>query len=68
MNGNFVTGAGYFLRGLAITFQPGLRRFVVIPLVANVVLFSLIVLSALHSMPGWRLAGWNICRWEARQA
>ena len=41
MNGNFVTGAGYFLRGLAITFQPGLRRFVVVPLIANVVLFSL---------------------------
>ena len=41
MNGNFVTGAGYFLRGLAMTFQPGLRRFVVIPLIANVVLFSL---------------------------
>ncbi len=41
MNGNFVTGAGYFLSGLAMTFQPGLRRFVVIPLIANVVLFSL---------------------------
>ena len=42
MNGNFVTGAGYFLRGLAMTFQPGLRSFVMVPLIANVVLFSLI--------------------------
>ena len=41
MNGNFLTGAGYFLRGLAMTFQPSLRRFVLIPLIANVVLFSL---------------------------
>ena len=41
MSGNFVTGAGYFLRGLAMTFQPGLRRFVIVPLIANVVLFSL---------------------------
>ena len=41
MSGNFVTGAGYLLRGLAMTFQPGLRRFVLIPLTANVVLFSL---------------------------
>ena len=41
MNGNFVTGAGYFLRGLAMTFQPGLRSFVILPLIANVVLFSL---------------------------
>ena len=48
MNGNFVTGAGYFLRGLAMTFQPGLRSFVMIPLIANVVLFSLM---------GWLLYG-----------
>ena len=41
MNGNFVTGAGYFMRGLAMTFQPGLLRFVIVPLIANVVLFSL---------------------------
>ena len=41
MNGNFVTGAGYFLRGLAMTFQPGLRRFVLVPLIANISLFSL---------------------------
>lgn len=41
MSGNFVTGAGYFLRGLAMTFQPGLRRFVAVPLIANIVLFSL---------------------------
>ena len=41
MNGNFVTGAGYFLRGLAMTFKPGLRTFVMVPLIANVVLFSL---------------------------
>ena len=41
MNGNFLTGAGYFLRGLAMTFQPGLRRFVLVPLIANISLFSL---------------------------
>ena len=41
MNGNFVTGAGDFLRGLAMTFQPGLRRFVLVPLIANISLLSL---------------------------
>lgn len=41
MNGNFVTGAGYFLRGLAMTFEPGLRRFVLVPLIANISLFGL---------------------------
>jgi CysZ protein len=41
MNGNLFTGAGYFMRGVAMTFEPGLRRFVIVPLVANVILFSL---------------------------
>jgi uncharacterized protein involved in cysteine biosynthesis len=40
MNGNFLTGAGYFLRGLAMTFQPGLRRFVMVPLIANIICCS----------------------------
>jgi CysZ protein len=41
MNGNLFTGTSYFLRGFAMIFQPGLRRFVIVPLAANVVLFSL---------------------------
>jgi len=41
MNGNLLTGVGYFLRGFTMIFQPGLRRFVIVPLAANVVLFSL---------------------------
>ena len=42
MNGNLLTGVGYFLRGFTMIFQPGLRRFVIVPLAANVVLFSLV--------------------------
>ena len=41
MTGNLFTGVGYFLRGLAMTFEPGLRRFVLVPLAANIILFSL---------------------------
>ena len=41
MTGNLFTGMGYLFRGLAMTLQPGLRRFVLVPLAANVVLFSL---------------------------
>ena len=41
MNGNVVTVAGYFLRSLAMTFEPGLRRFVLVPLIANISLFGL---------------------------
>ncbi|MEK9791839.1 MAG: EI24 domain-containing protein, partial [Halieaceae bacterium] len=41
MTGNLFTGVGYFLRGLKMTFEPGLRRFVLVPLAANIILFSL---------------------------
>ena len=41
MSGNLFTGAGYFLRGLKMLSEPGLRRFVIVPLMANVMLFSL---------------------------
>jgi len=38
--GNPFTGAGYFLRGLKLILQPGLRRFVAIPLSINLALFG----------------------------
>ena len=56
MSGNLFTGAGYFLRGLTMTFQPVLRRFVLIPLIANIVLFSLM---------GWLLYGLIVDFYEA---
>ena len=56
MSGNLFKGAGYFLRGLTMTFQPGLRRFVLIPLIANIVLFSLM---------GWLLYGLIVDFYEA---
>ena len=37
---NPITGAGYFLRGLKLIWQPGLRRFVAIPLAINLLLFA----------------------------
>jgi len=37
---NPITGAGYFLRGLKLITQPGLRRFVAIPLAINLLLFG----------------------------
>ncbi|SIQ46789.1 sulfate transporter CysZ [Marinobacterium stanieri] len=39
MKGNPVRGASYLLRGAAMLPQPGLRRFVLVPLVVNVLLF-----------------------------
>ena len=42
MQGNFVTGAGYFFRGLAMLTEPRLRTFVVFPLLANIGIFLLL--------------------------
>ena len=39
MKGNPVRGAGYLLKGASLLPQPGLRRFVIIPLLVNVLLF-----------------------------
>ena len=41
MKGNLFRGAAYFVRGLGMLTQPGLRRFVLIPLIANIVLFGI---------------------------
>lgn len=47
MISNPVTGAGYFFRGLSLLNKPGVRRFVIIPLLINILIFGgLIWLSA----------------------
>ncbi len=61
---NPITGAGYFLRGLKLITQPGLRRFVAIPLAINLVLFGGLIWfgasqfeallnSIMPELPGW---------------
>jgi len=42
MQGNVISGAGYFFRGLSMLPQRGVRAFVMIPLAANIVLFGLL--------------------------
>ena len=37
---NPVTGAGYFLRGLTLIGQPRIRRFVILPLGINILIFA----------------------------
>ena len=39
MQGNVITGAGYLFRGLAMLSQPGIRSFVILPLLANIGFF-----------------------------
>lgn len=36
---DFIRGIQYFINGLALLLRPGLRRFVIIPLLINIVLF-----------------------------
>jgi len=36
-------GANYFLRGLSLITKPGVRRFVIIPLILNIIVFSLLI-------------------------
>jgi CysZ protein len=59
-----MTGAGYFWRGLVLLRQPGIRLFVIVPLLVNLVLFVLLTtllvnrLDALHIWLAASLADW----------
>ena len=49
MISNPMTGAGYFIKGLSLIQRKGVRRFVIIPLAINTLLFTLLL---------WLLAGY----------
>ncbi len=62
--GNPLKGAAYFLQGLGLLRQPGIKRFVFIPLLINILIFSLglwfavsqfniFIDWALSSLPDW---------------
>lgn len=53
MRGNLLTGAGYFFRGLVLLTRPGIRHFVVLPLLANIVLFLVLGGLALDYVGAW---------------
>ncbi|NQX87919.1 MAG: sulfate transporter CysZ [Halioglobus sp.] len=40
MRGNFVRGAGYLVRGAEMLSHPALRKFVIIPLAINILIFA----------------------------
>lgn len=52
MNGNLITGAGYFFRGLGMLTDRRLRAFVILPLIANVSLFILFGAAAWSVVDG----------------
>jgi len=42
MNNNPILGLGYLLQGLKMLLQPGLKRYLVVPLLINIVIFSIV--------------------------
>ena len=67
--GNFLTGAAYLLQGLRLLGRPGLRRYFVIPLGINIVVFTLLGwlgISQFSVFLDWLLpeSGWlHLLRW-----
>lgn len=49
---HLISGFGYFFRGMGLLTQPGLRRFVVIPLLANIAVFALMAGAIYQGMSG----------------
>ncbi len=59
--GNPLTGAACLLRGFRLIARPRLRRFVIIPLAINTLLFSLLLYylgDAFNSLLNWLLPQW----------
>jgi len=60
-------GAGYLLRGLTLITLPGLRRFVVVPLLINIILFGLAIYYGVQQLGvfiEWLLPQWlDWLRW-----
>ena len=53
MKGNPVKGADYLFRGFGMLSEPGIRRFVLIPLLVNIFLFSAAIWLLINEFDGW---------------
>lgn len=64
MKGNPLAGAGYLIRGFGLIWQPGIKRFVVIPFLLSALSFFLIFVWLYGIFDGWAvqaadwLPGW----------
>lgn len=47
------SGAGYFLHGIALAFTPGIRRFVLIPLIVNLLLMGTLIYIVMSKLEIW---------------
>ncbi|BBB31597.1 sulfate transporter CysZ [Neptunomonas japonica] len=53
MRGNPVKGAGYLLRGFSMLPEPGIRQFVLIPMLINILIFSGAIWLLVNEFEGW---------------
>ena len=61
MQGNPFAGAGYLLQGLGLILKPRLRRFVLVPLAVNVILFGGLIwygAGQFEALLDWLLPDW----------
>lgn len=61
MSANPVRGAGYLMRGLAMLPQPGIRSFVLVPLLINIFLFGgaiWLLTAQFESWIDWMMQAW----------
>lgn len=64
MSVNPASGAGYLLQGIRLITRPGLRRFVIVPLLVNILVFSVGIAAGVRWFEGFvtwmdaRIPGW----------
>ena len=61
MQNNPISGAMFFFRGMRLIFAPGIRAYVIVPLLVNVVLFSALIYfgaAQFQELLNWLLPDW----------
>ena len=53
MNGNPATGFNYLIEGFRLIKRPGLRLFVIIPLLINIIIFGALISASLSQFSSW---------------
>ena len=53
MPNNLATGFKYFITGCSLITQPGLRLFVIVPLVINILVFAVLITATINQMGTW---------------
>ena len=63
---DFLTGFKYPLAGFNLLLKPGIRRYVIIPLLVNILLFSLVIFYGAHEvihLSDWLTSTWHWAEW-----